>query len=608
VTKFLIGVAVIACLALAKPVMVPVAFAVLLAFILNPVVMLLSRRGLPRTAAVLAVVVAAGMLIGSCGWILASQLLQFANQLPEYEQNISHRIDDLRQSSRQSVLTRLEKFGGKVVTAVGDATETSPKEVARVQAVRVVNQEPTVQFGPIAAGAGAVFEFLASAALVVVLVIYTLINREKLRNRLLWLFGEGHMTVTTRALDDASDGLSRFLLMQFLINGAFGLFVALGLWLIGMPYPVLWGVLSTFLRYIPFVGPWIAMLFPFVLSLAIMTGWTKPAMIVGLYVAYELIANLALEPLLYGQSMGVSPAALLIAIAFWSWLWGAAGLVLSVPLTVCLVVLGKHFQSLTFLDILLGDEPVLPSDVVFYQRLLARDQDEASEIARERIQKEPLARVFDELFIPALIAARSDFESGLISESEAAAIFEIEREIVEEVGVPPSAAGDLTDEARTAQPKLKILTCAARDAADETAVEMFFRILDPKTSMPEMISTDHLVSEIVSLVADQHTAIVCIASLPPGGLAHTRLLCKRLRASFPDLKIIVGRWGLKPDGEKVNREQLLEAGADLFSTSLEETALQLAQLEQLIHSMATSTQPPSAVAAAPPLVASQKSA
>jgi hypothetical protein len=216
--------------------------------------------------------------------------------------------------------------------------------------------------------------------------------------------------------------------------------------------------------------------------------------------------------------------------------------------------------------------------------------------------------VFDEIFVPALIAARSDFESGLISDNEAAAIFEIVREIVEEVGVPPSPAGEQTDKATTAQPKLKILTCAARDAADETAVEMFFRILDPKTSMPEMISTDHLVSEIVSLVADQHTAIVCIASLPPGGLAHTRLLCKRLRASFPDLKIIVGRWGLKPDGEKVNREQLLEAGADLFSTSLEETALQLAQLEQLIHSMATSTQPPSAVAAAPPLVASQKSA
>jgi len=277
-------------------------------------------------------------------------------------------------------------------------------------------------------------------------------------------------------------------------------------------------------------------------------------------------------------------------------------------LTVCLVVLGKHFQSLTFLDILLGDDPVLAPDVLFYQRLLARDQDEASEIARERIQNEPLARVFDEIFIPALIAARSDFESGLLSESEAAAIFEIVREVVEEVGAAPSAAGNQTEEATAGQPKLKILTCAARDAADETAIEMFLRVLDPKTSMPEMISTDHLVSEIVSLVADQHTAIVCIASLPPGGLAHTRLLCKRLRASFPDLKIIVGRWGLKPDAEKRNREQLLEAGADLFGTSLEETALQLAQLEQLIHSMVTSTKPPSTIAAAAPLVASQTSA
>ncbi len=405
VGKFLLAVVVIACLALAKVVMVPIAFAVLLAFILNPVVMLLTRRGVPRAPAVVTVVTATMVLAGVCGWIMASQLLQFANQLPEYEGNVSRRINELRSSSRHSVLTRIEEFGDKVTTAINGAAEKTVKDHVEPQAVRVVNQEATMQFGPIITTVDVVFEFLASLALVIVLVIYMLINREKLRNRFLWLFGEGHMTVTTRALDDGAQGLSAFLLMQLLVNGSFGLVVGCGLWLIGMPYPLLWGVLSTFLRYIPLVGPWIAMFFPLVLSLAVMPGWTKPALIVALYVGYELAANLVLEPLLYGHSMGVSPAALLVAIAFWSWLWGAAGLVLSVPLTVCLVVMGKHFHSLAFLDILLGDEAVLTPELQLYQRLLAHDQDEAFEIVREQLQKATLGAVFDEVMIPALASA-----------------------------------------------------------------------------------------------------------------------------------------------------------------------------------------------------------
>lgn len=610
VGKFLLAVVVIACLALTKVVMVPIAFAVLLAFILNPVVMLLTRRGVPRAPAVVTVVTATMVFAGVCGWIMTSQLLQFANQLPEYEGNVSRRISELRSSSRHSVLTRIEEFGNKVTTAINDAAEKPVKDDVEPQAVRVVNQEGTMQFGPIITTVDAVFEFLASLALVIVLVIYMLINREKLRNRFLWLFGEGHMTVTTRALDDGAQGLSAFLLMQLLINGSFGLVVGCGLWLIGMPYPLLWGVLSTFLRYIPLVGPWIAMFFPFALSLAIMPGWTKPALIVALYVGYELAANLVLEPLLYGHSMGVSPAALLVAIAFWSWLWGAPGLVLSVPLTVCLVVLGKHFPNLAFLDILLGDEAVLTPQLQLYQRLLAHDQDEAFEIVREQLQKTTLGAVFDEVMIPALASARSDFESGLISENEAASIFEVVREIVEELGpVPGNFDQAAAAESASGHSTIKILACAARDAADEVAVEMFCRLLDPRVCAAEVLSTDHLVSEIVTRVGEGHPGIVCIGSLPPGGLSHTRLICKRLRTNFLDLKIVVGRWGLPADSEKANREQLVEAGADQFGTSMQETALQLVQLQQLVQSMAGDGASRNPIATADgPLASTQKSA
>jgi hypothetical protein len=350
----------------------------------------------------------------------------------------------------------------------------------------------------------------------------------------------------------------------------------------------LWGVCAAFLRYIPFVGPWIALLFPLTLSLAILPGWAKPLELIAIFVGFEIAANLAIEPLLYGQQMGVSPAPLLIAIAFWSWLWGAMGLVLAVPLTVCLLVLGKHVPALKFFDILLGDEPALTADVHFYQRLLAHDQDEALEIVRPRLQEMPLERVFDEILIPALISARTDFETEALSESEVAPILEMTREIVEELGTgltdvtsQPPADGETPVAA--AAPKLMILGCAARDAADETALEMLQRILDPAVCQMEIMSTDRLVSEIVEMVAQERPSIVCIASLPPGGLAHTRLLCKRLRSRYGTLKIVVGRWGLTSNIEK-NRDQLMTAGADHFATSLHESCTQLVQLGHFLHS------------------------
>jgi hypothetical protein len=264
------------------------------------------------------------------------------------------------------------------------------------------------------------------------------------------------------------------------------------------------------------------------------------------------------------------------------------GLVLAVPLTVCLVVLGKHVPALKFFDILLGDEPALTADVNFYQRLLARDQDEALEIVRQRLQEMPLEQVFDEIVVPALISARTDFETEALSESEVASILEMIREVVEELGpaltdAPPHPASPAEVAVPVTPPKLMILGCAARDAADETALEMLQRILDPGVCQLEIVSTDRLVSEVVALVAQERPSIVCIASLPPGGLAHTRLLCKRLRSRYRTLKIVVGRWGLKSNVER-NREQLLTAGADHFATSLHDSCTQLVQLGHFLSS------------------------
>jgi predicted PurR-regulated permease PerM len=525
---------------------------------------------------------------------------------------VTHRVEELRASSKNSIVAKVEDFIENVTAAATSPLQESAKEsVQRAkelaskhlggpgaaqepQPVTVVTSGSSAQLGPWVTTADALLEFLASAGMVIVLVIYVLINREEIRNRLLRLIGEGRMTLTTKALDDTAQGLSGYLLAQFMINASFGVVVGLGVWAVGLPYPLLWAVLSTFLRYIPFVGPWLALMFPLVLSLAIAPGWTKPLVIVAIFVIFELAANLAIEPLLYGQQMGVAPAPLLVAIAFWSWLWGAMGLVLAVPLTVCLVVLGKHVPALKFFDILLGDEPALTAEVHFYQRLLARDEDEALEILRARLAEIPLEQVFDEIVIPALITARTDFEAEALTESEVASIFEMIRELVEEIGsaqaelqARPAAGPEAA--AAPAPAKLMILGCAARDASDETALEMLQRILDPAICQMEIVSTDRLVSEVVELVALERPSLVCIASLPPGGLAHTRLLCKRLRSRYGGLKIVVGRWGLQSNIER-NRDQLMTAGADHFATTLHDSCTQIVQLGPFLNSQKESTE------------------
>lgn len=620
VVTFILVILVTACLALAKPVILPTAVAVLLAFVLNPFVVLLDRRHIPRVPAVFTVVLVAGAVVGTLGWLLTSQIVQFLNELPSYQDNVARRVSELKATSKNSIIAKVEGFIQTVASAAAAPVQEPSQEAghrppgehpgqgrpngqAPAQPVKVVNAE-TTQFGPWMTTADALLEFLAASGLIVVLVVYILINREDIRDRFLRLIGEGHMTLTTRALDDAARGLSGYLLAQLMVNASFGIVVGGGVWLVGLPYPLLWGVLATFLRYIPYLGPWLALLFPLLLSLAIMPGWTKPLIIVAIFVGFEIAANFAIEPLLYGHKMGVSPAPLLIAIAFWSWLWGGMGLVLAVPLTVCLVVLGKHVPQLKFFDILLGDEPPLSADIQFYQRLLARDQDEAFEIARQQLEEKSLVQLADEFFIPALVSARSDFQSEAISDNEVATILEMTREIAEEcAAVVESRAQSADGNPLPSSPvnsKLVVLACPARDAVDETAVEIFKHLLDPSACYAEAVSTDRLVSEIVAMVDEQRPSSVCIASLPPGGLAHTRLLCKRLRTRFKDLKIVVGRWGLAGNIDK-NRDQLTAAGADSFSTSVAETSIQLKQLALL--SRPTDAQPSGALASAASAVA-----
>jgi AI-2E family transporter len=407
-----------------------------------------------------------------------------------------------------------------------------------------------------------------------VLLVFMLLKRESLRNRLIRLMGHGRLTLATKAVEDAGQRISRFLLMQVIINGGFGLVLALGLFLIQMPHALLWGFLAALLRYVPYLGSWITSVVLVALSLAVFPGWVQPILVLGLIVVLELVTANLVEPRLFGHSIGVSEVALLVAAAFWAFLWGPIGLVLSSPLTVCLVVLGKYVPQLEFLDVILGDEPSLSADVTYYQRLLARDQDEATQLVLTQLKTFPPEQVYDRLLVPALNYVKQDRARDDLTEADEQFVLRATREIVEDLGERQTAAPAAEGSTAPASRKVRILGCPGHDEADALALEMLRQLLDPARWEMDVLSIDMLSSESVDRAGDKEPAVVCIGALPPGGLAHTRYLCKRLRARLPAARIVVGRWGLKGDLEQ-DQEQLREVGADRVETALLETRTHL---------------------------------
>ncbi len=352
----------------------------------------------------------------------------------------------------------------------------------------VVNAEESSTFWPIPLAIGPMVERFASAGLVIVLVIFMLIQREDLRNRLIRLVGYGRLTITTRALEEAGQRISRYLLMQTIINSSFGLAVGLALYLIGLPYAILWGFLAALLRFIPYIGPFAAAIVPSALSLAVFQGWLWPIVVVGLFLTLELLNNMVLEPLLYGESAGVSGVGLLVAIAFWTWLWGPVGLVLATPLTVCVVVFGKYVPGMDFIGVLMSDQPAMESNMSYYQRLVAMDQAEAAEIVEEHLASHPPEQIYDAVLIPALNYARRDRELGRLTDDGEQFVFRATREILEDLhSMMPKSSPEAVDAEKVAMvdddltaplPQVRILGCPARDEADELALHMFRQLLD----------------------------------------------------------------------------------------------------------------------------------
>ena len=554
----------------ARVVLMPVALAILLTFLLSPLDSALQRLGLGRIFSVALLTVLTFSLVGVIGWGITVQMKDLANNLPRYQANIKQRVVDLQVGQG----TKLDNVRAAVEQVLGDEdANASPSEKA-LQPVRV-----KVQGGRLSSGAWQLVQPLLAALLqillVVMLVIFMLLEREELRNRVIRLLGYGRLSLTTQALDEAGQRVSRYLFAQFIVNASLGVVIGLGLFLLGVPYALLWGFLIILLRFVPYIGIWIAALLPVAVSLATSANWWQPLSVLALFVVLEPVVAMFIEPMLFSKSAGTSKLAMLIAIAFWTWLWGPVGLLLATPLTACLAVAAKHVPQLEFIAVLFGDEPMMQASVTYYQRLLALDQDEAEAIVEEQLRTHPVEHLFDEVLVPALHYAERDSRLGILTDDEQEFVYKSTREIIERISLPSTAP--ISSVATTsATDKIRILAWPAHDEGDAIALLMLQQLLDPTRYEMEIGSTGKRLSEILQEAEQKHPVLFCIGFVPPGGLSASRHLSKLLHDRLPELTIVVGHWGLH---EKVHndRESLLAAGATHVVATLIETRDQIVQ-------------------------------
>ena len=564
-----------------QAVLVPVALAILLTFMLSPLVSLLQRIRLPRALAVMIVVGIAFSLIVALGWLLGRQVTSFVDTFPQYEKNINAKLAAF-QPVTGGFVDKVQRIVGRISRQLDKQAASREPQGLRSRAplpVKIIDDGSPFEYPALWSVLGPVLEPLAMIGLSIVLVIFMLLRREDLRDRVISIVGHGRLTLTTKALDEAGDRISRYLLMQLIVNGTYGVAVAGGLFAFGIPYALLWGFLATVLRYIPYLGAWLAAILPIGLSLIVSEGWSTPFLVLGLFLTLELISNMLIEPWLYGRGVGVSETATLIMIAFWTWLWGPIGLVLATPLTVCILVLGKYVPFLGVLDTLLGDQPALEPHIVFYQRLLARDHDEAAEIAETYLENASLVATFDVLVIPALTSGRRDVERDTLNIDEQRGVVDAAREVAEQLATLNENKSKIDGESVSATPPpvdtpIRVLGIPARDASDHVALIMLSECINNARLELSIMKPGLLASEAIARATEYQPALICIASLPPGGGTQARLLGMRLRARFPELKILVGRWGYVGDVKKMHA-QLLDAGASDVATTLEETGHQI---------------------------------
>jgi predicted PurR-regulated permease PerM len=597
-TLFLVAF-VMATLYLGREIFIPIAIAILVSFVLSPPILVLRRWGLGRVFSVLTVVFTALVIAFSISAVLTRQVSEFAVDLPLYQATINAKLDDLRDAAASNALF------AKVSDALKKLSEINPhrpapssaptpsdrpknqltkgQESERPIPVEVHQPEPG-PFAIVQTIAGTALSPLETAFIVVVFVVFILLQREDLRNRFISLVGSSDLQRTTMAMNDAAGRLSRFFLVQTLVNACFGVIIALGLYFIGLPSPILWGIVAFLLRFVPYIGPIIAAGFPVALAAAIDPGWGIALETLALFLIVEPIIGQGVEPWLYGRNTGLSPIAVVISATFWTWLWGTVGLVLSTPLTVCLVVLGRHVERLAFLDVIFGDAPPLTPVENFYQRMLAGDASEVVDQAERFLKTNSLIDYYDEVALPALLMAQADLRRGVLDEPRQRRIKETIDEVIEDlsdhVDQPPEAApgpgpfalensggpslptfapslspsfaaiveaplpnlprADLTPGRESEMP---VLCIAGRSFLDEAAATLFAQILEKHGMGAKVGPAGALTAGRISRLSAEGVRLVCLSYFDANlSTAGARFTVRRLRRRLGEVKILAGFW------------------------------------------------------------------
>jgi predicted PurR-regulated permease PerM len=591
---------VVAILYVGRELLVPLALAAMLTFLLAPLVGRVERW-IGRIAAVLIVVAMLFSVIGGAGWLLTRQLIDLAARLPDYQTNIDTKLRAVRLPTggafgrfTRSVSELQKQLPDSLEAPPGSAeAESETKSTARGSRKPPTSQQPMpvrivesqTRLPQILQNAATgLLGPLGTAGLVLLLVIFMLLKREDLRGRLIRLIGQGRISATTRAMDDAGSRVARYLTTQFLVNVTFGICIAIGLYFIGVPNAALWGAFAAIMRFVPYVGVWVAAAVPVLLSFAVSTSWVSPILTIGLFVTAELINANALEPWLYGSSTGVSSIALIIAAVFWTWLWGPIGLVLATPLTVCLAVMGRHVPKLQFLSVLLSEEQALAPHEECYHRLLAFGLDEANDYAEAQVKTTSLTSLYDVVLIPTITLAEIDAQREELDTEHRSAIHQQIHDMIEDLGSAPPTKSQVEADKAVAEhtpfplsaPTCRVLCVPARAHRDELAGEMLVQLLRKQGFEADNASAALSSGELVETAVKMDPEAICVSVVAPSTVIHARFLTSKLRHRLPHVKIVVGIWGATENMADAG-ERLRSSGANEVVLSLAEAVVQLAK-------------------------------
>src|ERR1035438_7503230 len=579
-------VAVVAVLYLASELLIPLAFAVTLSLILAPAIAWLQKMRVGRVPAALLVMVLSMAAAGASGGLIFNDLVDVGNQLPQYQQNNHKNREAIRAPNTGAVgraAASVKALGKELATPPTPvvppmASDRAGPRIAPIPASRPVPvqvvEAPANELLYVRDMIQPFLRPLGVFGMVLIFSLFLMIGHDDLRDRLFRLVGVSQINVMTQALDDATRRVSRYLLLQLLVNAIFGVVCGAGLFLIGVPYAVLWGAVAAILRIVPYIGAPIAASMPFMLSLAVFDHWMQPLLVFLMFGTLELVTGNWVEPRLYGTHTGVSSLALILTTVFWTVLWGPAGLILSTPLTVCVVVLGRYVPQFWFLHILLGDEPALGEEARFYQRLLAMDDQEARAVIDRYLTDHSLLELCDSVVIPALTLAEHDRHKGALDADREEFFFLSIKEMLTEFAEQPlksglaegEAAGQATAETRPAPPRGRILCLAASDEADEVTAAMLALLLEHSGGIVITFTPDPGLQQ-VAFVQPAPDDIFCICALPPFAFAHARTLSHQIRARFPGIRIVVGVWGFAGETERA-MERFQAPRPDKLVTSL----------------------------------------